>query len=103
MFTALAKLSELEDGFQKLVQLRGKPYVLLQAEGQVYLVENRCPHMDAPLFQGQINGELLRCRAHGIAFSLTTGSAQGPLAGSLDCLHFLPVVFDGDAVGVEVI
>lgn len=101
MFIPLAHLADLYDGFQQAVTIKGKSYVLLQAQEQLYLVENRCPHMDAPLFQGVIAGNILRCKAHGIGFSLLTGKAEGPLADSLDCLRFLELVYEGDQVGVE--
>ena len=101
MFIPLANLTDLYDGYQKPVSVAGKSYVLLQAEGQVYLLENRCPHMDAPLSGGQIQGTLLRCRAHGIGFSLLTGRAEGSLSESMDCLKFFPLVYEGDMIGVD--
>jgi nitrite reductase/ring-hydroxylating ferredoxin subunit len=101
MFTPLARLTDLFDGYKKVVQLAGKPYVLLQAQGELYLVENRCPHLDAPLDTGEIQGAVLRCRAHGIAFDLTTGNAQGPMAGVLPCLQMPALVYEGDLVGVD--
>ena len=102
MFIPLAKLTDLYDGFQQAVMVAGKSHLLLQADGQVYLVENRCPHMDAPLLHGAIVGSTLRCKAHGIAFSLISGGAEGPLAGSLDCLVFVDLVYEGDRVGVDI-
>lgn len=101
MFIALANALDLFDGFQKLFHIQGKGYVLLQSQGQCYVIENRCPHMDAPLFGGVVLGDSLRCKAHGIVFSLTTGKAEGSLREVLPCLKSLPVVFDGDRVGVD--
>lgn len=101
MFVPLAKLIDLHDGFRQTHSLAGKSYLLVQTAGQVFLVENRCPHMDAPLANGAIEQGTIRCKAHGIAFDLVSGKAQGPLAGSLDCLERLELVYDGDRIGVE--
>lgn len=102
MFHPLAKLIDLHDGYRHLHTVDGKIYLLLQDEGQVYLIENRCPHMDAPLNNADIHKGSIRCKAHGIAFDLNSGKAQGPLASSLECLESLVLVYDGDRVGVEI-
>jgi nitrite reductase/ring-hydroxylating ferredoxin subunit len=102
MFHPLAKLIDLHDGYRQVHTLGGKGYLLLQDEGCVFLVENRCPHMDAPLANGDITGGVIRCKAHGIAFDLATGKAQGPLAGSLECLEQLELIYNGDRIGVEI-
>ena len=101
MFHPLAKLIDMHDGYRQLHTLGGKQYLLLQDEGRFFLVENRCPHMDAPLINADIHRCTIRCKAHGIAFDLNTGKAEGPLASTLDCLEQLPLVYDGDRVGVE--
>ncbi|RYZ82865.1 MAG: Rieske (2Fe-2S) protein [Moraxellaceae bacterium] len=101
MFYPLAKLIDLHDGMRQLHTLAGKSYLLLQDEGRVFLVENRCPHMDAPLANGDVQKGIIRCKAHGIAFDLVTGKALGPLASTLDCLEQLELIYDGDRIGVE--
>lgn len=101
MFVPLAKLIDLHDGFRQVHNLAGKSYLLLQDAGQVFLVENRCPHMDAPLANGDLERGTIRCKAHGIAFDLVSGKALGPLADSLDCLYRLELTYDGDRIGVD--
>ncbi|HEY6530349.1 MAG TPA: Rieske 2Fe-2S domain-containing protein [Cellvibrionaceae bacterium] len=101
MFYPLAKLIDLHDGMRQLHIVAGKSFLLLQDEGRVFLVENRCPHMDAPLANADVQRGVIRCKAHGIAFDLVTGKAQGPLASTLDCLEQLELIYDGDRIGVE--
>ncbi|TVZ38999.1 nitrite reductase/ring-hydroxylating ferredoxin subunit [Alteromonadaceae bacterium 2753L.S.0a.02] len=101
-FVPLEKLSRLHDGYQKAVTVGRHNLLLLQVDGNTYLIENRCPHMDVPLSQGvQVPGGLIRCRAHGIEFNLETGKALGPLANQLDSLKKFTLVYDGDQVGIE--
>ncbi len=100
-FIALANLAELHDGFRRQRRIGGHSLLLIQEHGQRFIIEDRCPHMDAPLANGLIAQDTITCRAHGIAFSLTTGLAQGPLAASLDCLKRYPLVYDGNQIGVD--
>ena len=96
-----AKLHELVDGFRRVVRLPTMPVLVLHDCGQTYIIENRCPHMDAPLHTGEFDGEVLRCRAHGIAFSLVTGRAEGPLKDALPCLKSFSIVYQGNGLGID--
>ena len=101
-FYALEKLGALHDGYQRAFVVAGHSLLLLQHEGILYLIENRCPHMDMPLSNAkQIAGGLLRCRAHGIEFDLESGAAQGPLASVLSGLKKHVLAYEGNTVGVE--
>ncbi len=101
-FFPLEQLSRLYDGYQKPFNVDGQQVLLCQLEGQLFLIENRCPHMDVPLSSAtQLPGRQLRCQAHGIAFDLNTGKATGPLADTLDCVKKFPLVYEGTQVGLE--
>ena len=100
-FFPLANLIDLYDGYRQSTRIRGVPLLLLQDEGVLYLMENRCPHMDAKLDTGTVSDGAITCRAHGIAFQLKSGRALGPLAGTLECLRFYDLVYDGNKVGVD--
>lgn len=101
-FFPLAQLSDLYDGYQKAFRVDGYSLLLCQLEGQTFLIENRCPHMDAPMTDAaQAPGCLLRCRAHGIEFSLKNGRALGPLSDTISPLRFFPLEYEGTKVGVD--
>lgn len=101
-FVALEQLSRLSDGYQKAFSVKGKEVLLCQLEGQVFLIENTCPHMGVPLTKAtQLPGKQLRCQAHGIAFDLPSGKATGPLADTLECIKKIPLVYEGTQVGVD--
>jgi len=102
-FFPLEKMSVLHDGYQKAFKVGRYELLLLQMDGEVYIIENRCPHMDVALTQAvQVANKNLRCRAHGIEFSLVSGKACGPLANQLDCLIKFPVVYDLGSAGVDI-
>lgn len=101
-FYPLANLLDLHDGYMKPVKVEGRSMVLIQEQGKTFLIEDRCPHMDAPLYTGSVAAGAITCRVHGIAFDLMSGKAKGPLSGTLDCLKFFELAYDGNKVGVEI-
>lgn len=101
MFYPLAKLNELHEGYFKAFQIKGLNLLLIESEGQRYIIEDRCPHMDAKLSTGKVIARDITCRAHGISFCMATGKAHGPLADTLDCLQRFPLAYDGNRVGIE--
>lgn len=100
-FVALAKTNELEEGFKRSVKLPGVNVLLIMHEGDVYAIEDRCPHMDVPLVTGTLENTTLKCRAHGIGFDLITGQADGIWTDTLPCLRRFEVVYRDYSVGVE--
>ncbi len=102
MFHSLAALTTLYDGYTGVFKINGLSLLLIQEEGQRYIIEDRCPHMDARLSTGSIIGSDITCRAHGISFCLKSGKAQGPLAHTLDGLRLFAVAYDGNQIGVDI-
>lgn len=101
-FYPLEKLNRLYDGYQQPFSVAGRQLLLIQTEGRLSLIENRCPHMDVSLTAAvQLPGGMIRCRAHGIEFDLVSGKAQGPLGDTIECLKHFTLVYDGNQVGVE--
>ncbi len=47
---------------------------LFKIDGQIFALDNRCPHMDGPLGEGEIEGGLVTCPWHGWQFQVDTGS-----------------------------
>lgn len=46
---------------------------LFKENGQVYALDNRCPHMDGPLNEGEIVDGVVTCPWHGWQFRLCSG------------------------------
>ncbi|MND49089.1 Toluene 1,2-dioxygenase system ferredoxin subunit [compost metagenome] len=62
-------------------------------------MENRCPHQGAPLHAGTLDGSVLRCSRHGIAFDLANGGQ--PVNAPCPPLQRLPLAYDGDRIGLD--
>ncbi len=100
-YVALEKLHALHDGYRRRLRLNGRDLLLVQEEGRVYLLANRCPHMDAPLHKASIHQQVLRCPHHGMEFDLCSGRPLGAAAACVASLEFLPLVYEGNSLGVE--
>jgi 3-phenylpropionate/trans-cinnamate dioxygenase ferredoxin subunit len=75
-FVKVARLSEIPLGRGKLIRLEGEEVALWRTEGQVYAINNVCPHQHfSMLHQGTVKGIELTCPMHGWTFSLDDGRA----------------------------
>lgn len=67
---------------------------LFHHEGQLYAVDNRCPHMGFPLHRGSVKEGVLTCHWHHARFDLASGGTFDLWA---DDVHVFPVeVRDGE-------
>lgn len=95
-FHPLENVERLGDGYRRCVEVAGHNLLLVCTEGELFLIENRCPHMDWPLDSGEIKNRTIVCAKHRIQFDLRTGLAFAP--GSLEPLtRYEVVVVDGQA------
>ena len=69
----VARIEDLCPGQRKLAFVDGKSIVMFNIEGEVFAVDNSCPHSGASLASGQLEGHVLRCPAHGMRFDLRDG------------------------------
>src|SRR5207253_9949573 len=94
-----ASLEELEARGRLVVAVEGHTICLLVDEGEVYAVDNRCPHMGFPLHRGSVSDGILTCHWHHARFDLCTGGTFDQWA---DDLRRFPVELAGDDVYVDV-
>jgi nitrite reductase/ring-hydroxylating ferredoxin subunit len=93
-----ASLEELRQAERLVVHLEGHTICLLADGGEVYAVDNRCPHMGFPLHRGSVSDGILTCHWHHARFDLCTGGTFDEWA---DDLRRFPVEVEGDDVYVD--
>jgi len=55
--------------------------VLVNLDGEVFALDDRCPHQGGPLTRGTLNGETLMCPWHCWSFNVRTGRPEWPETG----------------------
>ncbi len=84
-FRALADLTELPQGAMRRVTVDELDILLANTERGVFAVDDRCPHMSAPLSIGDLDGCIVGCPLHEGRFDLASGDpARMPTTGGLD-------------------
>ena len=74
-FPALEE-NELQEGTMKLVSIDGSPVLLIKQGGQVFAIDNRCPHMGCCFSGGTLDGNVIICPCHDWRFNLKTGEYE---------------------------
>ena len=74
-YQRIASVAEVTDVGLHTVQLNGHVVVLVHHEGEIYALDNRCPHMGFPLDRGSVHDGILTCHWHHARFDLCTGGS----------------------------
>lgn len=70
-------------GARKLTTPHGCVAVFRTGAGEVYALDDRCPHKGGPLSEGIVHGASVTCPLHNWVFDLNTGHAQGADEGEV--------------------
>ena len=75
----VAALAELADDTPLAVKLVETPIALYRLDGQIYALDDVCPHEFALLSQGFVEGGAIECPLHQACFDIATGRClSGP-------------------------
>lgn len=66
-----AKLPQV--GGRALVEFDGHSIALFNVAGQLYAIDDSCPHQGASLCGGRLDARTVQCPAHGLRFDLESG------------------------------
>jgi 3-phenylpropionate/trans-cinnamate dioxygenase ferredoxin subunit len=68
---------ELLPGEKAIVEVNGNKVLLVNCEGTIYALDNRCPHLGGSLGDGILENEKIVCPRHGSKFDVRTGQNVG--------------------------
>jgi nitrite reductase/ring-hydroxylating ferredoxin subunit len=72
-FVEGAKVDEIPSGKMKHIEINGKEIVIANVDAKFYAMDDRCARMNAPLYMGNIGGNVVTCPFHGAKFDVTSG------------------------------
>ena len=81
-------LSKVADGAMLLGHAHGEPVLLARRGDELFAIGAICTHYNAPLADGLLVGDTVRCPWHHACFSLRTGEAlRAPALDRVSCWH----------------
>jgi len=98
-FVRVAKVSEIPDPGQRLVEVDERLVVVFHVAGHFYAIDDVCTHDGGPLGEGQLEGFAVACPRHGAKFDIRNGAALTMPATRATAAHEVKLV--GDDVFVK--
>jgi len=84
-FEPVAAVAALSEGAAMRVTRGDLDLLIVNTSAGICVVDDRCPHMSAPLSLGSLEGGVIGCPLHRGTFDLATGDVvQFPTTGGLD-------------------
>jgi nitrite reductase/ring-hydroxylating ferredoxin subunit len=84
-YREVAKLDQLAPGQGMTVTVRGVDVALFNVDGTVFAIDDICLHAGVSLGAGELRGKIVRCRAHGWRYDVTTGQTVDVSEGGVTC------------------
>ena len=81
--TAVCPLSELLPGEVAAAEIDGERVCVANVHGEVFAVQDACPHLSAPLSVGELKGAHVVCPWHNSEFDMRSGRVKSWLPNGL--------------------
>ena len=102
----IGSLTELKEKKKLRVVIDKTPYLVAYINENVYMIPDTCPHQDASLYEGKLEGTCITCPLHKATFDMVTGEIDE--VSKMLYFDFGPekittnqVMVDGDLLVVE--
>lgn len=102
----VAKLSEMPKGSMMGVEIEGKHILLANVDEKLYAMDGLCSHMAGRLWEGTLEGHVVKCPKHGSRFDVRTGEVVSqvkiPLIGKAKPMKTYRTTIEGEDVLIEI-
>lgn len=98
-FFPLEKLINLENDYTRQFKIDALQLLLIQRDGERYLIESNCPHRDNPLDVATIENGSIRCPLHNYLFALKGGELLHATEEPCRALRTYELVYEGNEIG----
>ena len=69
----ISTVEELREKGKIQKEINYQDVLVIYSKDEVYAIMDKCPHMGVPLYTGRVEGEVIKCKDHGLGISLETG------------------------------
>jgi broad specificity phosphatase PhoE len=69
----LGTLADVPNGLMTRATLEGRPVIVANVEGQIFVMDAHCGHMRTLLHQGALEGKTVTCPLHGAQYDVESG------------------------------
>ena len=73
---SIAKIKDIPSGEARVYWVRGIEIAIFNVEGELYALDNLCPHQGGPLMAGKVHEKVVTCPWHHWQFHLETGASS---------------------------
>jgi 3-phenylpropionate/trans-cinnamate dioxygenase ferredoxin subunit len=81
IFASVCESNEIEVGKEAVFKVNGRSILIIRSlEGELFAVEDNCPHANACLSGGRFRNGFYACPHHGARFELSTGKSMTNLS-----------------------
>lgn len=95
-FVRVARLQDIAPGELLRVEVAGKLVCLANVDGDIFAIDDDCPHIGGALSDGELDGCIVTCPVHLARFDVRDGSVvRGP---ARDDAPTYAVRLDGDDI-----
>ncbi|MBI2362647.1 MAG: Rieske (2Fe-2S) protein [Elusimicrobia bacterium] len=70
----MCPVDEIPPGTRKVIPANALDLLIFNTGKRWYACANECPHLGEPLENGELQGHVIRCSAHGYKMDLSNGS-----------------------------
>jgi nitrite reductase (NADH) small subunit len=92
VFHEVSRIALIPDDTGVCVDVAGRKIALFKHDGDVFAVDNVCPHEGGPISQGFYEDLIVTCPMHAWDFDVRTGRVKG----GVETLETFPVRVDED-------
>ncbi|HIA12856.1 MAG TPA: non-heme iron oxygenase ferredoxin subunit [Flavobacteriales bacterium] len=80
-YQLLCDSSEVEESSEATFEIKGRSILVIRSDqGELFAVENKCPHANEQLSGGRFRGGYYACPHHGARYELSTGKSMTNLS-----------------------
>jgi len=106
-FVKIAQTSDFTDSNKKKISSDGREILLVKTGDSYFAIDNKCPHMNGSLYDGNLEGNNIVCPKHGSVFDVRSGeSVQGGkmlfVRFKVNDTHSYPIKLEGDDILIAI-